>query len=162
MKKLLLPILAVLGLATASLNAASGSQSFTLFGTNVAVLTNGGYILDTIQVIPSGTNTTTRLFDWDNKVITYTNDAYITRAREMSNVVTTFVTSTGVTNSFTNAVEYVRVYTNAASTNTLTPLLTVVTPAGTVGTYTLNFPLINGLTISNDVTSTVIYNYRSQ
>ena len=138
------------------------SVSFTGPGTNIVALTNGGYILDNIQVIPSGTNTTTMLYDWDNKVITYTNDVYVTRQQYSTNVVRTFVTSAGVTNSLTNAALYTRVFTNAASTNAISPLLTVVTPSGTVGTYTLNFPLINGLTVSNNVTSTVIANYRSQ
>jgi len=161
MKKLLLSFSALL-LSFGVAFGASGSLSFTLVGTNQVALTNGGYILDSIQVIPSGTNTTTRIFDWNDKVLTYTNDAYVTRTSYMTNLVTTWVTTTGVTNSFTNRVNYTLVLTNAASTNVVVPMFTVTTPAGTVGTYTLGFPLINGLTVSNDVTSTVIYNYRSQ
>lgn len=162
MKKLILAILtgvALIGLSLPAKAAVTTTNSTT--GETFTMLTSGA-LVDYITVVPQGTNVVTYVYDLADTTLTYTNASYTNFVTYITNQVTSFVTTTGVTNSWTNTVKYVDVYTTGAATNSYTPIATYATPSASIGTFTTPLQLRRGLTISNDVAATVIVGYRSQ
>ena len=163
MKKLILAILTGIVLLGVTPTKAAVTSTNSTTGEVFTLLTTGGKVIDYITVVPAGTNVITRIYDLPDTYLVYTNTAYTNFVTYVTNQVNTFVTTTGITNSWTNTVKYVDVYTVAASTNnSYTPVATYATPSASIGTFTDRLVLNRGLTISNNVAATVIVGYRDQ
>lgn len=158
MKRFLLSLVALF--ASVSLMADVAVSTKTT-GSLFNLLSTGGKVIDSVTVVPSGTNTVLRLYDSATTNITYVTAEYVTEVPTVSSVVTTWVGVTGVTNSITNSAMTMVTTTNAAATNTLPLLKVFATPSTAIGTITDPIILRKGLTISNDVACTVIVEYHS-
>lgn len=158
MNKILLSLLLSFGIVQGATEI-----STTAIGTNTVLLSSGGYVLKSLTFIPAGTNTTYRLYDFDNKVLTWTNDAYTVKYLTNATVVSTFVDYSGVTNSITNTSLIWATNTIAAATNTYSPFAVYGAAGSAVTTFDdLNIPLAKGLTLSNSHAGTVVYTYTQQ
>jgi len=158
--KRFLTIMAALAALT-SLVVADVAVSTQATGNTFNLLSTGGKSIDSITVVPSGTNVLVRLYDSNVAGITNVVAEYITLVPTVATVVTTVVGPTGITNNFTNTAMTMVSTTNAAATNTLSPVQVYATPSAAIGTFSDRFSVKKGLTISNDVACTIIVNYKA-
>lgn len=159
MKKILLSLTLVSLLAFQALGDVASSAQAT--GATYNLLSGGGKVVQSIMVIPNGTNTIVKFYDSNTNTITQVAAGYTYYAPATASVVTTFVGPTGVTNTFTNTALIMATNVVAAATNTLPVLATYAVPAGTIGQFTDQLVLTRGLTFTNDKSCTIIVNYRS-
>ena len=155
MKKLLLTI---------SLLAALNASAQQFFVTNslaagARTLVNEAIVLNNLQLL-STSNTVIRLYDG---ALTNIVGAYTNYSTFSTNLVTVNVTTTGITNTFTNTVLYTLAQAVTAATNNTPPIATVLVPANPTVPVILNGPIIftKYMTLSNDSgTVSAIVNYR--
>lgn len=146
MKRFLLTI----SLLVATLNV-SAQQFFVTnaLPAGAKALVNEACVLNNIQLL-SATNAIIRIYDGaiTNAVGAYTNYTVFS-----TNLVTTFITTTGLTNTFTNTVLFTSATAVAAATNNTPPIITLVVPANSITPITFNGPIAftKNLTLSNDV-----------
>jgi hypothetical protein len=130
--------------------------------TNAVIFTNGGKVIDYITVVPGSTNTMLYFYDLASTTLTYTNAGYTNVSRYTTNLITTYVTSTGITNTLTNSVTYTDVNVVGDATNTYSPIMTYAVPASTITTFTDKLILSKGLTLTNSHALTLIIGYKNQ
>jgi len=161
MKKLLSVLITLLVLAPV-IQAAENYVASETTGTNRAVSATGRLYMKYLTVVPNGTNAIIRLYDYPYTTLVRTNSAYTNYTMISSNVVTTFVGPTGITNAFTNTVLTPVVAVTAATTNTaVTPLAIYAVPADIPTTFTDTLLFNTGVILSNDSSAVIIMNYDS-
>lgn len=154
MKKYLIGLLALM--TAVSVNAAVLSASYAAGVSNIVATPAK---LNSLTLI-APTNSIVRLYDTTYSTLLSTNTAYTNMTYYVTNQITTYVTSTGLTNSFTNSVLYSALTTVAAATNNTSPIAILVAPANVVVSLpNLGYTFMRGLTMSNDVALSIIWNY---
>lgn len=161
MKKILLTFALLASMAYSQAAVVSVVPAGTA-GTNTVVLTNAMELLSVAFIAPS--NTVVRFYDSYSTNCVTTNAAYITHITYVTNLVSTYIGSTGLTNVLTNSVLFTAATTNAAATNAMTPIAMYALPAGFATTFAdINLLSVNGLTMSNDaggLTAVITYKLR--
>jgi len=166
MKKLLISTCVALAL-TFSVQAATTSFSVTSGAvSNISLLLGTGAKLSQIVLTSSSTTTGKAvLYDTTNIGLTNVVGAYTTITSYATNYVTTYTNYYGYTNSLTNISLVDITNSVAATTNALTPILTLTAPTNSTVTYSsLGVLFQNGITISNatspgvgTITGTITY-----
>lgn len=162
MKKLLTLLVLVAGLMTARADIVTGTVATNATFT---VLTNA-VVVNSIQLSATTSGGfSLQMYDVNVPSTTYTNVAYTNTTSYSSNLVTTFVGATGVTNNYTNTVIITDRITTPASTNTAYQVIgawavnaneSLLIPGPFVLTKGLTFKTVSPLTNGN-----YIINYRS-
>lgn len=154
-------VVAMAALVPNSAEAASISANYTQLSTN-SLLTIP-VTVSTIQVSASSSNAATVIF-YDTA---YGSNVYavaenITRSNYVTNMVSTYVTTTGVTNYLTNRVLYTASVTNAANANTPLPAsATFTVPAGLTTTFPVELVFSRGVLVKANTNVTVNVTYQS-
>lgn len=149
MKNLIKVLLVAVALLIPSVKADTFSTNNLAASTNHTILTSP-LILQSITLWSTNTSPTTVKF-FDNWA-TSTNTAWTNLVVSVAAVVTNFVTSSGVTNSFTNTVQKVTSTAHAAAIVVPTPILTVTVPASGV-LVTLDDPIFFTKRLTLDVSA---------
>lgn len=161
MKKLLLGIALVASLIIPSLQAEVNSVVMSTNNAYWLLITNRAN-LESLTFI-STNNVTVRLYDNNAASITYTNGAYTNVVQYATNWVVDVVTSTGITNHYTNSSIFTDKRVAAAATNSYSPFSILYVAANTPLTVALDATLARGLVVSNSTTNiTAIFNYTPQ
>lgn len=164
MKKLLiiLGLAASLSCAIAATPASPATSNQT--GANCFVLISGGGItVDNITLAPAGTNSIWYFYDCVNTNIVRTNTAFTNWTTYSTNVVLTWLTSGGTTNSVTNTALYTAPVVVAASTNiAVTPVITLAAPGDGIIAYPVRIPITQNLVVSNSHAGSVVVTYKTQ
>lgn len=162
MKKILLILAAVLGLASTS-NAAVMSTNVTAGGTYLLSAARAN--IYAIQI--SGNNNVLVEF-FDNGSISapyygtnYTNASFVSRTSYATNYVTSYVGQNGYTNWYTNTGTWTQNVTNAAGTNGLSPTIALVQAANTVGTYPVDALHVRGIAFRTSTNASIVVYYNS-
>lgn len=160
MKKII-SIIALALFITGVAQAATVVQTMTT-ATNYVALT-GNYMISSITLAGPSTGTSIKLFDQSDGTTNLATGIYVTYATYTSNLVQNVVTTTGITNFMTNSYAYTLAVTNAAATNGLPILATLVAPTATAVTFVFEAPIavVKGLTFactSSNTTAVVNYN----
>lgn len=110
------------------------------------------------------TNTAPTIVYLFDGAVTNVIGAYTNVVQYVTNQVTTYITTTGLTNTFTNRVLYTDYQAMTASTNAANPLVSlVIPPTGEIITYPLspNLVFARSIILSNALTgASVVLNYR--
>lgn len=125
------------------------------------LLTNATEI-GSITVLAVDTNEVVHFFDNPSGTNIWTNAAYTNYSTFSSNIVVTSTNAQGIitTNTYTG-VTYSLVVTNAASTNTQVPVITVSVPVGAQSTLYGRWDFGRGVTIQTKGTNaTIVFTYR--
>lgn len=154
-------VVAMAALAPYKAEAASISANYTTLSTNILLSTPA--TVSTIQVSASSSNAATVIF-YDTA---YGSNVYavaqnITRSNYVTNAVSTYVTTTGVTNYLTNTVLYTASVTNAANANTPMPAAATFTvPAGLTTTFPVELVFSKGILVKVNTNATVNVTYQN-
>jgi len=140
--------LSVFAANTISTNIATTSSAFILQG-DVAV--------SYITLSSPDTNTAACVvYDSPGNWIAQTNAAYYTITSFATNYITTWTNFYGATNNLTNVVLYTGITTNSATTNAMTPKLSLSTAAGTSSQFSgINMVFRSGICITNTGAGTI-------
>lgn len=162
--KIIKNILLVVALMTAF--AAQGAViSTNLPATNaVSLLTTNRASVYQIQ-LESTVAGTIHFYDCDSVAdpyfgTNYVNAAYVSRTSYATNLVTSYVGTTGVTNWYTNAGLFTLNVTNAANTNQLPRLISLVYGANQATTYNIDALFVRGITALSSTNVGVVLYYR--
>jgi hypothetical protein len=159
----------ILSVSLALLSTASADVLSAAIPNNTTVLlsTNRADVYTVAISNPSSVNTVAfEMFDCDTTAAPYYGTNYVVAAwasktEYASNIVTSYVGYTGVTNWYTNAALFSMTITNAASTNKLPALLSgSVSPNSTV-TYNVNAIFTEGVAVKATTNANVNVYYRS-
>jgi len=161
MKKLLIGLFAAAVMSLSTGQAASTAYT-TQVTTNYVLLSTGNYVLDYITLLPDGTNTTIRLYDFEWVSLALTNTGYTNTYVTNATVTTVFTNYSGIVERYTNSALSVGTRSVAANTDLLTPFATYIGLADVPTTFNVNQILTRGLCISNSHAMTVIAGYRQQ
>lgn len=168
MKKFLFTLSLITVMSVASYGQATQTYVTNNMAAGLATITTQGGILTTLTAYSTNQSPTyVRLYDG---YATATNGAWTNYTVYTTNVVTSYVTSTGITNNLTNLVIKTIANEHAAlNGEAATPTLTLLIPAassnGTLNLVTFDDPLLFGkrLTLSNSATGlSILAKYRSQ
>ena len=162
MKKLFLVItmLTFVMFSLAPVQAATRSTNNVAAGAHT-IITNSSVVLDSITLFTTNA-TPTLVYLYDGALLS-TNAAWTNYTSYVTNLVYSYVTSLGTTNTGTNSVLYVQANPHAAATINVEPLVSLVVPAnGDLVTYTPPTPLVfsKSLVLSNSligVSGTISY-----
>ncbi len=161
MKSLLIKSLMLLA-TVAYINAASLYITNNLAASNHTVFASAKLIESiTLSTTNTTADTIVRLYDG---YTTYTNAEYTRPLKYSTNIVTSYITSTGVTNQMTNTSLYVTTETVAAGSGASPVVAAIVIPAGETITFTPTTSMLiaNRLTLSNNLAgTTAIITYRN-
>ena len=166
--KNIIKILAALTLLCINLKADVLTGSFTTNETRL-VWTNA-VVIHSLQIsATSGGPFILQLFDDNLAVTTYTNAAYTNVTSYTTNLVTTFVGATGVTNSYTNTVLFTDRLAVAASTNNIAAIgswaigvnESLLIPGPFIIAKGVVLKNISNAVSTNAVGGTYVVNYRS-
>lgn len=132
--------------------------------TNVVLITTNRVNVYQIQ-LSSSANGIISFYDCDTTNgpsfgLFYTNQSWVTRASFASNVVTSFVGQNGVTNWFTNSVQFSQFVTNANGTNAFNPLVAAAFGANLPTVLNVDALFERGITVntSTNVNYVIYYN----
>ena len=164
MKKLL-GLIALTAMLTLGMQTRAAVAVFSLTGplgtdgTNTLALATPG-VINTLT-IATGTNTIVRLYDSAYETLWWTNAAYTNYQTYLTNLITTTIMPSGLTNVSTNLTLFTAVTLTAAGSNAVPPFFTAAVAAGDVQTYTLGSVVTKALYISNTIPCTVILDSRA-
>jgi hypothetical protein len=154
--------LALLSTASADVLSASPANHIP-----VLMSTNRADVYTVAISNPSASTTFTfELFDCDSLAAPYYGTNYVvsawtSKSEYTTNIVTSYVGYTGVTNWYTNAALFSMTITNAASTNKLPALLSgSISPSSTI-TYNVNALFTEGVSLRGNTNLNVNVYYRS-
>lgn len=158
-----LSLVAILVATVFTSNAAILSTNYV--GTNaVALLSTNRASVYSIGLVATNAGTIS-IYDCDNIAVplygtNYTNGAWISRTSYATNLVTSYVGTTGFTNWYTNVGLFTATITNAAATNALSPLVVLPFGANQAVTYQIDALFARGVTIlpSANVGIDIYYN----
>lgn len=160
MKKFIITLIGLFSLV--AFTQAASPYTTNLSTLNKHLVSATPFIIDNLLVVGNtGTNGLLRLYDHQNTGLTNVALAYVSSYVTNVDNITTNITSAGVTNLWTNSVLQTVLVTNAAATNAVSPFAVYAIPSGVVTTIPYGNALTKGLVLSNDVTMTVIVNYRN-
>jgi hypothetical protein len=163
MKKLL-SIAVLIGLTVAANAAVFSTNIVATASTNILLTTSRASVYSVELTSPA--STMIELFDCDSVAAPYngtnsTNASYVSRTTYATNIATSYVGANGYTNWYTNSGLWTVTTTNAASTNALTPQLTFVAQANTVGSYSTDALFTRGICVRCTTNVTLVINYKS-
>lgn len=138
----------------------------------VNATTNGFYLLSTNRAsvysveVTSANPAVITLYDCDSVAApffgtNYTNAAYTSRIAYSTNLVTSYVGTTGFTNWYTNAGLFTLTTTNAANTNALPSMAAFVVSGGTYAVYNIDALFARGICATITTNASMVINYRS-
>lgn len=90
----------------------------------------------------------------------YVNASYVSRLTYATNIVSSYVGTTGVTNFYTNTGVFTASVTNAASTNALPKLVSLAFGANVAQTYNIDALFVRGITARHSTNLNIILYYR--
>lgn len=140
------------------------TATFTTNQTQCLVTNN--VVIDSIQLSAGSALFQLELYDTPSTTLTYVNSAYTNRVPTVTNLVTTVVTETGLTNIFTNKVLMTLPVVVAAATNSYTKVAAFAVAANESSVVSGPFLMSQGITLKNVSGGTnsyaVIVNYHPQ
>lgn len=133
--------------------------------TNYVILTNANKIA-AVQLVGGSATSTVDLFDANSNTTptfgtAYLSAAYTGNVWSASNVTSTVVTSTGVTNLYTNTLWYAVSTAYPASTNALTPIVSLAVPSAQTVSIPVDVVVARGLVLRINTNATIVVTYRS-
>lgn len=166
MKNNLLKYLAVIGMLV-GLTASAQTQTATVSTSAAArntMITNAARLLSVTIANDTAQPLTVKLFDAGYNAstnLTWTNSAYTNTISYTTNIVTSYVTTTGVTNSLTNAGIFTVINSVSAATNSYPTVNTLSIPASdsVVWAPTGGFLVSRGLIATNNTNCTITIQY---
>lgn len=158
----------ILGICAATLTSSFAQAGSSYFVTNnltasARSLITGTFLLESITLTTTNTvPTVVRLYDGDT---TYITQAYTNYVSYTTNIISTYISVLGTTNTMTNTVLWNGLTGHALATNNTPVIAAVVANPGTLPvvtwTPTTAIPFVNKLTLSNDAAGlNVIVRYR--
>lgn len=159
-KLMVIAALLLASVAFSAAKAATATATVTTASTN-SLITVGARIQSYVVANSSAATCTIKFFDAPSTSLTYTNPAYTNYVSYTTNIVTSYVTYSGVTNSLTNSGLYSYSSTVAAATNNYRTIVTLTVPAGETVTYTpTDGTLVSfGLTSTNSTNAAITITY---
>lgn len=158
MKKLFLVLCLV-----ASMGAIHAQQvtSTNLHLADTYILLSTPKVVNSITLM-SLTNQIVRVYDNANTNLFHAHGAYTNFVTYNTNIVTSYVTTTGLTNTFTNTVLWTTSSAVAAGSNALAPVFTYAVPAGNIPVTFMDSAIFSrGVAVSNMSTNiSIIINHR--
>jgi hypothetical protein len=152
MKKLFILVGLILAISTAK------AQSY--YATNNLAASNHVILsipIDTQTISVWSTNTAASLVHFYDGFMIKTNTAYTNYTAALTDVVTTVITSSGSTNTFTNSVWKTTANPVAAANTAAVPLISLVVPAANVvATYNIPQTFVENIKMSNSAAGTSI------
>lgn len=147
-------------LAATQLQAASKSETFTTNETRNAISTAA--TVSSVSISAGASAVTVKLYNSKTTGITYTFGAYTNLTSYTTNLVTSYVTTTGITINQTNRVLFVIKQATAGATNTLPAAAELSVSANTTTAFPVDLVFGRGVTANVNTNATVVFTYRSQ